>query len=139
MKLDPATLFGPEPLAGRPPSQVKFSPDGKLLGFLRPAADDRERLELWLHEIGGETRLVPISLDEADVAALSDVERAERERRRQFSRGVTSWSWHPASDAVLVPHAGAAYLHRLADDSTRRVTPEHSGHFPSDDAPKLCR
>ncbi len=124
MKLDPATLFGPTPLAGRPPSQVKFSPDGKLLGFLRPAADDRERLELWLHEIGGKTRLATVALNEVDVAHLADVERAERERRRQFSHGVTSWSWHPASDAVLVPHAGAAYLHRLADDSTRRMTPE---------------
>ena len=122
MKLDPATLFGPTPLAGRPPSQVKFSPDGTLLGFLRPAVDERERLELWLHEIGGGTRLVPIDLGSVDVAHLSDVERAERERRRQFSRGVTSWSWHPAGDAVLLPHAGAAYLHRLADDTKRRVT-----------------
>ena len=123
MKLDPATLFAPTPLAGRPPSQVKFSPDGTLLGFLRPAADDRERLELWLHEVGGATRLVPIDLGSVDVERLSDAERGERERRRQFSRGVTSWSWHPASGAVLVPHAGAAYLHRLADDTTHRLTP----------------
>ena len=122
VQLDPATLFGPTPLAGRPPSQVKFSPDGTLLGFLRPADDDRERLELWLHEIGGGTRLVPVDLGSADVAHLSDVERAERERRRQFSRGVTSWTWHPAGGAVLVPHAGEAYLHRLADDTTHRVT-----------------
>ena len=124
MKLDAARLFGPEPLAGRPPSQIKFSPDGKLLGFLRPAEDDRERLELWLHEIGGVTRRVPIDLGEVKVERLADVERAERERRRQFASGVTSWSWHPASDAVLVPHAGAAYLHRLADDDSRRVTPD---------------
>ena len=124
MKLDAARLFGPEPLAGRPPSQIKFSPDGKRLGFLRPAEDDRERLELWLHEIGGVTRRVPVALGEVTVERLADVERAERERRRQFASGVTSWSWHPASDAVLVPHAGAAYLHRLADDDSRRVTPD---------------
>ena len=126
VRLDPATLFGPTPLAGRPPSQVKFSPDGTVLGFLRPAADDRERLELWLHEIGGGTRLVPIDLGSVDVAHLSDVERAERERRRQFSRGVTSWSWHPHGGAVLVPHADGAYLHRLADDTTHRVTPANT-------------
>ncbi|MDE0693787.1 MAG: alpha/beta fold hydrolase [Gammaproteobacteria bacterium] len=126
MKLDTTRLFGPEPLAGRPPSQVKFSPDGKRLGFLRPAQRDRERLELWLHEVGGATRLVPTALRDVEVARLSAVERAERERRRQFATGVTSWSWHPASDAVLVAHAGATYLHRFADSSTRRVSPEGS-------------
>ena len=124
MMLDPATLFGPTPLAGRPPSQVKFSPDGNLLGFLRPAADDRERLELWLHEVGGSTRRLAVKPATVDVARLSDFERGQRERQRQFAQGVTAWSWHPAGDAVLLPQAGSAYLHRLADDSMQRVTPE---------------
>ena len=122
MKLTPEKLFGKVPLDGQAPSQLKLSPNGRYGSFLRPADDDRERLELWLVETAtGEVRKPVIHLPEADDETAED--RAERERRRQFAHGITAYAWHPKQDAVLLPIGGAAYLLSLADDSLRQLTP----------------
>ena len=122
MKLTPETLFGKAPLDGQVPSQLKLSPNGRYGSFLRPADDDRERMELWLVDTAtGEVRKPVVHLPDAEDETAED--RAERERRRQFARGITAYAWHPKQDAVLLPVGGAAYLLTVSDDSLRRLTP----------------
>ena len=122
MKLTPETLFGKVPLDGQAPSQLKLSPNGRYGSFLRPADDDRERLELWLVDTAtGEVRKPVVRLPEAGAETAED--RAERERRRQFAHGITAYAWHPKQDAVLLPIGGAAYLLTVNDDSLRQLTP----------------
>ena len=122
MKLTPEKLFGKVPLDGQAPSQLKLSPNGRYGSFLRPADDDRERLELWLVDTStGEVGKPVVHLPDAEDETAED--RAERERRRQFAHGITAYAWHPKQDEVLLPIGGAAYLLTVSDDSLRQLTP----------------
>ena len=106
------------------PSQVKISPDGKCATYLRPAEHNRERLELWLVELAsGATRRL-LAGDEGHTAAITEEEKAERERRRQFAHGVTAYSWHPDGGEILFPANGAAFVLNVADGAVRRLTPK---------------
>ena len=105
MKLSVERLFSDPPLTGTLPSNLRFSPDATFIAFLKLAEDDRERMDLWRHEIDSgvsecwinATQLVA-SLDDQSVA-----EKAERERKRQFASGITSFSFSP--DGSLIASA----------------------------------
>ena len=45
-----------------------------------------------------------------DVTKLSPAERAERERRRQFTQGVTEYFWCPHANALVACIDGQAFL-----------------------------
>lgn len=115
MKLTPEILFGAEPLQGQGPSDFSFSPDGRYLAYRATAADDRERRDLYRVDLDtGRTELW-LSADafaatSSDVSALTAEERAERERRRDFSHGITRFIWRPQHPQVLLPIDGQAYL-----------------------------
>ncbi len=123
MRLTPEVLFGRTPVAPPTPSSLKVSPDGRFGSYLRPADDDRERLELWLVDMASaQTWRLLSGVDEESTEEAA----AERERRRMFARGVTAYAWHPDSEHILVPAGGAAYLVSAADGDTRRVTPPNT-------------
>ena len=124
MKLTPETLFGPVPLSGPVPSQMKLASSGDYGSYLRAADDDRERLELWLVETATcQTRRLISGVQETGANEETAEERAERERRRQFARGITAYAWHPTRNELLLAANGAAHLLRVAGDSVRRLTP----------------
>jgi dipeptidyl-peptidase-4 len=45
-----ARVFASPDLSGPQPRALKLSPDGTLLTFLRPRADEKERLDLWARD-----------------------------------------------------------------------------------------
>ena len=101
-------LFAEPPLFRPPPSALQFAPDGSYLAMLRPAADDHERMDLWRYDIG--TRKLDRWVDARDLGAtgpLSDAEKAERERRRQFSHGVSRFAISADGCWVLIGAGGA--------------------------------
>ena len=119
-------LFGNPPLTGRLPTQLKFAPDGSYVAYLRPATDDRERLDLWRMDLQtGEHRcwLDARTLIDPD-AILSDAEKAERERRRLFSSGVTSYQINPNGTNLLIPVGGRGYLVDTETGVPSAFTPE---------------
>ena len=127
MRLTPQALFGPVPLTGPVPSQVKISPDGTYASYLRPADDNRERLELWLVELSsGATRQLLAEVDEPTATAMTAQEKAERERRRQFAHGITTYAWHPTRSEILFPANGAAFVLDVADQTVRPITPPNT-------------
>ena len=68
------------------------------------AADTRDQLELWLFDANtkvAERRLHAGSFGTS--GELTELEKAQRERKRQFSVGVTEFAWHPDSARILVP------------------------------------
>ena len=114
-RLTPERLFSAPPLTGSAPADLKFTPDGQALTFSAPATDNRERRDLWRLDIATGRRSLwldarALSGAGADVSELTAEERAERERRRQFSHGVTSYSWHPDGRRLLIPADGRAAL-----------------------------
>lgn len=115
-------LFADPPLTGRPPVQVKLAPDGSRVAFLRPAQDDRERLDLWCWDRASERLEERVNASSWDDGALTAAERAERERRRQFAGGITAYSWHPDGHRVLLTVGGQAVLHDLTSGAMSPVT-----------------
>ena len=124
MRLTPEALFGPVPLGGPVPSQIKLSPDAGFASYLRPAAEDRERLELWLMDLRDGRAFRPCAeLPAGPAGEMTAEEKAERERRRSFSGGITAYQWHPDGQRILVVANGGAHLVRLADNDARTLTP----------------
>jgi dipeptidyl-peptidase-4 len=118
-------LFGIPPLTGTLPTQLTFSPDGTYLAYLKVSNDDRERLDLWRFEFAsGEHRcwLDARSLtDKSQI--LSDAEKAERERKRSFNTGITSFEFNPNGRELLVPIDGAGHLFDIATETLVAFTP----------------
>jgi dipeptidyl-peptidase-4 len=123
-RLTAARIFGDPPLSGSVPAQASISADARWVLYLAVAPDDRERLDLWGYDVasGSTERLVDAS-QLSRSGALSDAEKAERERRRQFSHGVTRFVLSPdgARSAFLVD--GAVYLLTLESRDLRCLTP----------------
>ena len=129
MKLTPERLFGRKPLPGTAvPTQLKVSADGRYGSCLLAAEDDRERLELWLVDMASAKarRLLTGAATASEDAEESREERDGRERRRQFSRGISAYHWHPRKHEILFPAQGGGWLLPVADGTAgeaRQVTP----------------
>ena len=114
-------LFQDPALAGATPSQLKVSPGGRYVAFLRPEEENRERLSLWRHDFS-DGQLEPMVVAPADAVEPTAAERAERERRRRFAGGVTGYAWHPDGTRVLATVDGAAWLCDAGDGAVTALT-----------------
>jgi dipeptidyl-peptidase-4 len=125
--LKPERVFASPPLTGSPPVDLRFTPDDKFVTFRAAAKDDRERFDLHRFELSTGEQSVWIdartmSFTSSDITDLSAEERAERERRRDFSHGITSYLWRPKhTGQLLLPINGQAYL---LDTTTNEQTPK---------------
>ena len=140
-RLTPTDLFTPPGLRPTLPSQHKFSPCGRYISYLRGSEAAPTTLDLWCFDRQSETE-VPIALalqldaqaDES-VTELSDAERAERERKRQFTFGITHYQWIGEAGALALYADGQAYLKQnLGSDSITQITSSknrYSGFNPS--------
>ena len=115
-KLTLARVFGNPDLSGSQPRALTLSPDGTLLTFLRPRADEKERLDLWARDTRtGAERMLVDSKKIGTGAELSEAEKMQRERARiAGSRGIVAYNWTPGGNAILVPLDGKLYLADLA-------------------------
>ncbi|MGC4029899.1 MAG: S9 family peptidase [Steroidobacteraceae bacterium] len=129
-------LFAAPDLSGDSLRQPQFSPDGRLVAYLKAAADDRDRLDLWAYDIRrGEHRLL---IDARALApqgeVLSEEEIARRERQRISSlSGILAYAFSPDSRHILVPLAGDIYLYDLDATPERAVKAlTHTASYESD-------
>ena len=119
-----ARVFGNPDLSGSQPRALKLSPDGTLLSYLKPRADEKERLDLWARDTRtGAERMLVDSSKVGSGAELSEAEKMQRERARiGGSKGIVAYDWTPDGKAVLVPLDGALYLADLAG-GVRKLAP----------------
>ena len=114
--LTPAKLFVAPGLRTQPPTQMRISPSGLFVAYLKSSPENALQMDLWRYDIDEKTHSLWVSAatfennDSSDVTALTDVERAERERKRQFTFGITTYSWLGQNDHALVSLDGQAYL-----------------------------
>jgi dipeptidyl-peptidase-4 len=120
-------IFSDPSLSGPTVRQLKFSPDGSRVTFLKSRAEDFERYDLWEYNLKDRaTRMLVDS--EALVPGeekLSDEEKARRERMRVFARGIVEYYWSDDGKALLFPLGGDLYYYDLTappDQATRRLT-----------------
>ena len=103
-------------LAGPGVRQLKISPDGKRVTFLRGSEADQFRLDLWQFDVQQKCtrRLLDSSLL-APQETLSIEEQARRERLRSADlSGIVDYDWSPDGRQLLVPLADKLYLLDLA-------------------------
>ncbi len=121
-------LFDAPDLQGPSLRQTRFSPDGRLVTYLRARDDQPAVFDLWAYDIAaGSHRLLVDSraLSPAE-ETLSAEEEARRERQRIAAlRGIVEYQWAPNSRALLFPLGGDLYhydLSRTGAGAVRRLT-----------------
>ena len=121
-------LFDAPDLQGPSLRQMRFSPDGKLVSYLRARDDAPALFDLWAYDVARKThRLLVDSLVLSPAGEkLSAEEEARRERQRIASlRGIVDYQWAPDSKGLLVPLAGDLYYYDLTkpvEGAVRRLT-----------------
>jgi dipeptidyl-peptidase-4 len=99
-------------LAGPGVRNLRVSPDGEHITFLRGRDDNQFQLDLWEFNMKDKTthRLVDSKLLVPN-ESLSLEEKARRERARTASlSGILNYSWSPDGKQLLVPIGGDLYL-----------------------------
>lgn len=120
-------LFESPALSGPSPGLARFSPDGRRVAWLRPADDDFERLDLWVHDLGtGAARCLVDARSLGAERELSDVEKARRERLRIFSVGIVEFVWSADGHQIYFPLAGRLHAVDAGAEAPRPepLTPE---------------
>ena len=121
-------LFDAPDLQGPSLRQVRFSPDGALVSYLRGREDDALVSDLWAYDIAtGQHRLLVDSRSLVPAGEmLSTEEEARRERQRTAAlRGIVEYQWAPDSRALLFPLGGDLYhydLRKPLNEALRRLT-----------------
>lgn len=136
-KLTLARVFGSPDLSGSQPRGVRLSPDGTLLTFLRPRADEKERTDLWARDTRtGAERMLVDSKKVGTGAELTEAEKMQRERARiGGSKGIVAYDFAPDGHSILVPLDGDLYLATL-DGKVRRLTATPGGELNPIISPK---
>ncbi|MDX2238530.1 MAG: S9 family peptidase [Hyphomonadaceae bacterium] len=121
-------IFASPDLAGPRPMELRFSPDGRAITSLRPKSSDGRALDLVIQDVGGGPVRVLIDADalSRDDAALSEAERARRERMRISQRGVVAYQWDAAGTHLLAPAGGDLHIADAATGAARQITATES-------------
>ena len=135
-------LFDAPDLQGPSLRQLRFSPDGRLVTYLRGKEDDAQVFDLWAFDIAaGQHRLLVDSRSLVPAGeTLSAEEEARRERQRTAAlRGIVEYQWAPDSRALLFPLGGDLYhydLRRPLSEALRRLTATGSWETDAQYSPK---
>ena len=100
-------LFQSPSLSGPSPRALSFSPDGKLVTFLKPREDDSARLDLWAFDVatGEASLLVDSKILEPEEVELSEQEKALRERQRTAGqKGILRYDWGGENTILSLIH-----------------------------------
>ena len=117
-------LFAAPDLQGASLRSLRFSPDGRLVTFLKPRDGDLNALDLWAYDVvRREQRLLVDARSLVDgERTLSAEEEARRERQRIAAlRGIVQYEWAPDSKALLFPLDGDLYWYDLRQPPARAV------------------
>ncbi len=129
-------LFDAPALSGPALVQMRISPDGSRVTYLRGKATDKDRLDLWEYHLrDAEARLLVDSNVLVPAGEqLSDEELSRRERQRTAAlSGILEYSFAPSGDALLFPLGGEVYYYDLAKPPASALTKvTHSPGFATD-------
>jgi dipeptidyl-peptidase-4 len=128
-RLTIARLFAAPDLAGEALGNPRISPDGRLVAYLKGAADNKDRQDLWAYDLA--TRRHRLLIDARALlppgsGTLSAEEAARRERQRSSAlSGIVEYSFASDSRHLLVPLGGDLYVYDLGlppERALRRLT-----------------
>lgn len=117
-------IYDAPALSGKTPQNLKVSPDGTRVTFLRGKETDQYQLDLWEYDIASKaTRLlVDSKVLMPGEETLSDEEKARRERARTASlKGIIDYGFSPDGQSLLFPLNGEVFLYKLVVDETAQA------------------
>ena len=117
-------VFSDPDLNGPTLMQLRFSPDGRCITYLRPKDEDREVLDLWAYEIEAGQHVPLVRTEELvalDRIEVSEEEAGRRERMRIRQRGIVEYQWAESGDRLLFPLSGALHVYTLGQGARRVV------------------
>jgi dipeptidyl-peptidase-4 len=137
-RLTPERVFADPDINGPVARNVQLSPDGELVTYLKGKPDDQNALDLWAADTkGGQPFLLVDSRALAPKeSALSEAEKARRERMRITQHGVVEYHWDEEGRFILVPLDGDLYLAERASGKVRRLTETKEDEVDSKVSPK---
>ena len=122
------SIYQSPALAGSTVRNIQVAPDGKRVTFLRGKDTDYEKFDLWEYHIAsGKTQMLFNSDDlHTGDEALSDEEKARRERMRLSGSGIVQYAWANDGSALLFPLGGDVYYYKIGNKGAKRLleTPE---------------
>ena len=123
-KLTIERIYDEPELEGSAPVRLQLSPDGSRVTYLKPAADDYLRLDLWEYHIADASHRLLVDAKKLvpDEGELADVEKARRERQRIGNTGIVEYSWSKQGDALLFPLGGDLYYYNVPDQAVKQLT-----------------
>jgi dipeptidyl-peptidase-4 len=113
------------------PRSFQISPDGSRVAFLRSQGGDDPVTCLWVIDAGtGTERLVADPAKAGSPGgAMTDAERAIRERTRERAGGITGFATDAALTVAAFALAGRVYLADLTGDASAREIPARAPAF----------
>ena len=110
------------------PRDLVVSPDGRRVVFLRSESGTTREQSLWVCDVpsGTERRLCdPVELLAESDEALTDEERARRERARVRTAGITAFSTDDAVETAVFALSSRLFVVDLAGDVPVRELETH--------------
>lgn len=125
-------IFSSPSLNGPTTKQLKYSPDGSTITYLKAKENDVNRYDLWQYDIASNAHKLLVDSDSifSGKEALSDEEKARRERQRVYGSGIMEYVLSNAGDTILFPINGDVYLYTIDTEKSRRLT--HDQAFETD-------
>ncbi len=120
-------LFASPDVSGTQAVELRFSPDGSRVTYLRGKEDDLRQQDLWEYHIadGVNRMLVDSRVLVPGDEALDEVEKARRERMRIAGKGIVEYVWAPDGKRIVFPLSGDLYVYdlgRASGEAVRRLT-----------------
>jgi len=132
-RLSVERVFSDPNLSGPTPIQMRFSPDGRRITYLRPKDENDEILDLWAYDVETGEHLALVRTEELvspSAIQVSEQEAARRERMRIRQTGIVSYQWAEQGQRLLFPLGGALYVVDLEvapSERVRHVMPPDNG------------
>ena len=124
-RLTAARLFDEPLISGPAVDYPRPSPDGRLVAFSKPAADDPRSGVLWLMDVeGGRTRplLDMRALSGRDKPISEDAFRAQQRAHTPSPTTAINYAWRADSAAVMVFHGGNLHLVTIENGAITSLT-----------------
>jgi len=124
------SIFSEGGLTGRPPENIKWSPDGSKVSFVQ-RDDLGEHGELWyVDAASGEKKLLVSEARLSSLAPDASKIKNEREKERVTRYHVAAYLWAPDSKHLLFDSQGQLWLYSLENGTAVQIT---SAPDPSED------
>ena len=124
MPLTIERIYSSPSLDGKTPKSLVFSPDGTRVTYLQGKTTNLHHFDLWEYNLKSQKNKILVDANDlfSGTQALSDEEKARRERQRIYGFGIMEYTFSDDGSALLFPLNGDIYYYHLGTKTAKRLT-----------------